>query len=312
MGWTIADIPDQTGKTVIVTGANSGLGFQTAVALTGAGAEVVATARDDSKGASTIERITAKHPGGRVRYEQLDLSSLASVRGFADRLTSGGGAAAGGLDVLVNNAGVMAIPRRKSADGFEMQFATNHLGHFALTGLLMPALAKKPGARVVTVSSRAAEIGHMSFDDLQGERRYFRWLAYAQSKLANLLFAFELDRRVRSAGRPLLSVAAHPGYAATNLQSVAPTMEGQAFMGQLFEMGNRMFAQSDADGALPQLRAATAPDVKSGEYYGPGGLGGVRGAPRIVQPPRQARDERAAARLWSESEKLTGVTFDLQ
>jgi NAD(P)-dependent dehydrogenase (short-subunit alcohol dehydrogenase family) len=302
--WTTSDIPDLHGRRAVVTGANSGLGYETALALAGAGASVVVACRDATKGTEAVDRIRWAHPKADVVLESLDMADLASVRAFAERLCG-----TDGVDILVNNAGVMAIPRRVSADGYEMQFATNHLGHFALTGLLLPALLAKQPARVVTVSSGAAQIGHIAFGDLQGEHRYFRWAAYGQSKLANLLFAFELDRRARAADLGIVSVAAHPGYAATNLQSVGPTMEGSSATQRFFEMGNRYFAQSAAEGALPQLRAATDDAVVGGQYYGPNGMAGMRGAPVIVRPPFQARSTDTARRLWAESERLTGVRF---
>jgi NAD(P)-dependent dehydrogenase (short-subunit alcohol dehydrogenase family) len=204
----------------------------------------------------------------------------------------------------------MATPRRRTADGFEMQFGTNHLGHFALTGLLMPALLAGPAARVVTVSSGAAQMGRIRLDDVNAQQGYEPWRAYAQSKLANLLFAFELDRRARAASTSLLSVAAHPGYAATNLQSAGPGLGGNRMVVGMLELGNRLFAQSSAQGALPQLYAATDPGVQGGEYYGPDGLGGLPGYPTRVSPPQRARDVALAQKLWATSERLTGVGFD--
>jgi NAD(P)-dependent dehydrogenase (short-subunit alcohol dehydrogenase family) len=211
----------------------------------------------------------------------------------------------------VNNAGVMALPRRTTKDGFEMQLGTNHLGHFALTGLLLPALLKRPGARVVTMSSGAHAFGRIKFDNLQGERHYQRWLAYGQSKLANLLFAFELSRRAAVADRDLTSVAAHPGYAATNLQTQAARMENSRVKAIVANVGNRLFAQSDAQGALPALYAATMPDVIGGEYFGPNGRTGSRGYPTRAQTSKAARDPELAQRLWAVSEELTGVTYKI-
>jgi NAD(P)-dependent dehydrogenase (short-subunit alcohol dehydrogenase family) len=298
--WTAAAIPDLDGRRVVVTGANSGLGLQTSLAMARRRAAVVLAVRDASRGATAKGVIRREVPTADVEVRELDLADLSSVRAFAARWD-------GGLDILVNNAGVMAIPRRTTPDGFEAQFGTNHLGHFALTGLLLPALLERPGARVVTVSSGAAQMGFLRFDDLQGERLYLRWGAYAQSKLANLHFAFELDRRAKAYGLDLISVAAHPGYADTNLQ--ANSSAGNPLKAQAFAVLNRVFAQSDADGALPQLYAATMPDVQGGEYYGPSGLFGTRGRPAKVAPPWQARDKAAAARLWDRSEDLTGVRF---
>ena len=219
--WTTDDIPDLSGRTAVVTGANSGLGFESALALTRAGAEVVLACRDQTKGAEAADRITGLVPSATVSLVPLDLSDLSSVRAFAAVI----GERYAGLDILLNNAGVMAIPRRETADGFEMQFGTNHLGHFALTGLLLDSLLARPGARVVTVSSAVAQVGRIRFDDLQGTAKYGKWSAYSQSKLANQLFTLELDRRASRAGLDLVSVAAHPGYAATNLQAVGPQMK---------------------------------------------------------------------------------------
>jgi NAD(P)-dependent dehydrogenase (short-subunit alcohol dehydrogenase family) len=213
------------------------------------------------------------------------------------------------LDILVNNAGVMAIPRRETVDGFEMQFGTNHLGHFALTGLLLDRLAARPGARVVTVSSEVARIGRIRFDDLTGAGRYGKWTAYAQAKLSNQLFTLELDRRATNLGVDLTSVASHPGYAATNLQAVGPQMSGSRIMKRLGDLGNSVFAQSAAGGALPSLYAATAPEVRGGQYFGPDGLFGMRGGPKPVSFVRAARDPDTARRLWDVSVELTGVRF---
>ncbi len=303
--WTAADIPDLSGRTAIVTGANSGLGFQTALALARHGASVVMACRDEVRGRQAVDRARALAPDVDVALGTLDLADLASVRRFAAWY----GAGHERLDLLVNNAGVMAIPHRRTADGFEMQLGTNHLGHFALTGCLLPLLAARPGARVVTVSSVVHLFGRIAFNNLQREQRYERWTAYAQSKLANLLFAFELQRRADAAGLTLLSLAAHPGYAATNLQAVGPRMSGSRLQARLMQLGNRVFAQSDAQGALPSLYAATAPDVTGGDFYGPDGIGGVRGYPKRVKAVRRAYDEEAARRLWQVSEDLTGMHY---
>ena len=297
--WTAADIPDLTGKVAVVTGANSGLGYETALELARRGAEVVLACRDERRGAEALERCRAACPeaSDRVALSRLDLADLSSVRDFAKRHTG----EHDGLDILVNNAGVMALDqRRTTADGFEMQFGTNHLGHFALTGLLLPSLLARPGARVVSVSSGAHRFGRIDFDDLQAERRYRKWRVYGQSKLANVLFAFELDRRARAAGTSLVSAVAHPGYAATNLQTDTK-----------FAGFNRFLAQSAAMGALPQLHAATAPGVAGGDFYGPDGLFEQRGHPKKVKAQRAAFDAEVARRLWAVSEQLTGVRFDL-
>ncbi len=304
--WTTSDIPDQTGRTAVVTGANSGLGFATASALAASGATVVLACRDDARGNEALDRIRRDTPSARVELELLDLADLSSIRAFADRFAK----AHDPLDVLVNNAGVMAIPRRETADGFEMQFGTNHLGHFALTGLLLGSLLAGTAPRVVTVSSQMASTGTIRFDDLSGSDRYGKWRAYGQSKLANQLFAFELDRRARAAGTDLVSVAAHPGYAATNLQSVGARMTGSGFTERITDLGNSLFAQSAADGALPSLYGATAPDVRGGQYFGPDRLFHMRGHPTPVAPVRAARDADVARRLWEVSTELTGVTYD--
>ena len=305
--WNAADIPSQEGRIAVVTGTNSGLGFVTARELARAGATVVMTSRDPARGADAEQRLRDAVPGADVRLEALDLASLSSVREFADRMSA---AYDGGIDLLVNNAGVMAIPRATTADGFEMQLGTNHLGHFALTGRLLPALLKRTGSRVVTVSSTAHKIGAIDFDDLFGEKKYRSWGAYGQSKLANLLFAYELQRRLDAAGASTISVAAHPGYSATNLQAVGPQQSGNKVMGLLMDLGNVVFGQSADDGALPQLYAATAPDVSGGEFYGPSRLMETRGAPKRVDSTSRSKDVEVAARLWAVSEELTGVRFD--
>jgi NAD(P)-dependent dehydrogenase (short-subunit alcohol dehydrogenase family) len=304
-GWTEADVPDLSGRLAVVTGANSGLGFETARVLAGAGARVVMACRDAGRGARAQEAIRAGAPRGEAVVMPLDLSSLASVRDFAkafgDRFDR--------LDLLCNNAGVMALPLRRTADGFEMQFGTNHLGHFALTGLLLEPLQAADAARVVTVSSTAHRIGRIRFDDLQWTRGYGKWPAYGQSKLANLLFAYELQRRFERAGWPVQSLAAHPGYASTELQATGPRMEGNAFMVRFMGWANGIFSQSAAMGALPSLYAACAPEARGGEYYGPGRLFEMMGPPARVGSSRRSRDEDAARRLWEVSAELTGVDY---
>jgi NAD(P)-dependent dehydrogenase (short-subunit alcohol dehydrogenase family) len=301
--WTAERMPDQGGRTAVVTGANSGLGLVTARELARSGARVVLACRDVAKGESARREIEAAAPGAPLELEALDLASLDSVRAFAERFKAGHD----GLDLLINNAGVMATPRRRTADGFELQFGTNHLGHFALTGLLIGAMDGRDDARVVTLSSTAHRTGRIAFDNLDGERHYFRWRAYGQSKLANLLFALELDRRLRAAGSSIKSVAAHPGYAATNLQFAGPPLVDRVVM----TVGNRLIAQSDEMGALPTLYAATEPGVEGGTYVGPDGIGEQRGHPKPVSPNRAARNEAVARRLWDVSERMTGVTFEL-
>jgi NAD(P)-dependent dehydrogenase (short-subunit alcohol dehydrogenase family) len=297
-------MPYLHGKTAIVTGANSGLGYQTAVALAGAGAHVVLACRNQAKGTAACDRIRLGQADADIELASLDLSDLASVRRFA----AGFAETHAGLDILVNNAGVMAIPHDRTADGFEMQFGTNHLGHFALTGLVLPSLLARPGARVVTVSSIMHVIGRINFADLQHERFYSKWLAYGQAKLANLLFAFELDRRARRAGVELVSAAAHPGYASTNLQTTGPILAGNAAQARFMTMLNRAIGQSDARGALPSLFAATATNVHGGEFIGPDLW--LRGSPAKSWSMPWAHNQSVASRLWSVSEDLTGVSFD--
>ncbi len=301
--WTAEQIPDQMGRTAVVTGGNSGLGLVTAGALAAAGAEVVLACRNIDKAEGAASSIRAAAPGAQVAVEALDLASLTSVREFAERF----GSEHEGLDLLINNAGVMGSPRRETADGFELQLGTNHLGPFALTGLLLGRMGGREDARVVTVSSTAHKFGRIRFDNLQGERRYFRWSAYGQAKLANVLFALELDRRLRAAGSDVKSLAAHPGYAATNLQSAAPP----AFDRAVFAVTNRLLAQSAETGALPQLYAATRPNLDGGLFIGPDGFEEQRGYPKVVRPVRAGRDEATAARLWDVSEDLTGVSYSL-
>ena len=300
--WTGEEIPDQHGRTAIVTGANSGLGRIVAGELAKRGAIVIIASRDHAKGAQAAREISAAFPSSTVETAQLDLANLGSIRAFAERIRAGNDH----IDLLINNAGVMAAPHRRTADGFELQFGTNHLGHFALTGLLLPLLSEEPDARVVTVSSNNHKAGRMQFDDLQGERRYSRWGAYAQSKLANLLFAFELDRRLKASSLPLISVAAHPGYSATNLQLSGPPPHERLMM----RLSNKLFAQSAETGALPLLYAATAPGLPGGSYVGPDGAGELRGHPVLVKATKRARDEESARRLWDVSERLTGVVYD--
>ncbi len=301
LGWSESDVPDLTGRRAVVTGASSGLGLETARALAAKGASVVMTARDPVRGEAAVRRVRAAVAGGDVQAGLLDLADLDSVRAFAADQPP--------LDLLVNNAGVMALPAREvTLDGFERQVGTNHLGHFALTGLLLPALLSRPGARVVTVSSIVHWSGVMTVDDLMSEQRYDPWQAYARSKLANLLFVHELDRQVRAAGVDLVGVAAHPGYARTRLVANGPA-RGNPVLGAFFRAGTALVAQSARSGALPQLRAATDPAVRGGDYLGPRLLG-WRGRPVRSRRAAAARDDASATALWAESERLTGVRFD--
>ncbi len=294
--WTSADIPDQTGRTAVITGANTGLGYETARALAGRGARVVLAVRNLDKGKAAADLIARRYPGADVAVQELDLTSLDSVRAAADQLRAGHDR----IDLLINNAGVMMTPKATTKDGFELQFGTNHLGHFALTGLLLDRLLATPGSRVVTVSSNGHRFGRIDFDDLQSERSYSRTGAYGQAKLANLLFTYELQKRL--AGTDTIAAAAHPGSSATELGRNLP---------RIVEWGFGLTVQSSEMGALPQLRAATDPTVRGGQYYGPGGFLQMRGYPKIVSSNRRSHDVAAQRRLWSVSEELTGVTYPL-
>ena len=299
--WTAADIPDQAGRVAVVTGGNSGLGLETARELARHGARVVLTARDPAKGSTAVADIQASVPSADVSVAELDLASLDSVRAFASGLGEER------LDLLINNAGIMMTPPRKTADGFELQLGTNHLGHFALTGLLLDRLARADAARVVTLSSIAHKRGKLDFDDLQREHDYGPQSAYEQSKLANAVFGLELDRRLRAAGSPIVSALAHPGYSATNLQSTGP----EGVMKSLMGVTNRILAQGADKGALPTLYAATAPGVDGGSFIGPDGVLEARGHPTFVDATRRAQDPEAGRRLWEVSEELTGVRYEI-
>jgi NAD(P)-dependent dehydrogenase (short-subunit alcohol dehydrogenase family) len=299
--WTADEIPDQDGRIAIVTGANSGLGRITALELARHGAQVVVACRSVEKGEAAADEIQAVAGGPKPRVHALDLGSLDSVRRFAAQFSGQR------VDLLVNNAGVMMTPRRTTTDGFELQLGTNHLGHFALTGLLLDALQRSDSARIVTLSSNEHKGGRIDFDDLQQERTYSPRGAYQRSKLANAVFAIELDRRLRAARSPTISVFAHPGYSATNLQSSGPTGLAKAVMA----ISNRVLAQPAERGALPTLYAATAPGVEGGEYYGPDGVGEMRGFPKRVRAISDAYDPELGVRLWQASEELTGVRYPL-
>ncbi|MGY3618850.1 oxidoreductase [Bradyrhizobium sp. USDA 10063] len=303
-GWSTADIPPQTGRTAVITGATGGLGYETALALAGAGASVVLTGRNDTKGNNALERIRAQHPKADVSYETLDLASLASVADFAGRFAI----SRPSLDLLINNAGVMALPKRRTTqDGFEMQLGINYLGHYALTARLLPQLRRGVEPRIVNLSSLAHRSGAIDFDDLQSERSYRSFRAYCQSKLAMLMFALELQRRSDADGWGLMSTAAHPGYARTDLIDNGPgTRSLFGRFGQLLQP----FSQSAADGALPTLFAATSPDARPGGYYGPNGFHELKGPPVEAKIMPQAKDAAVAAMLWEVSAMLTGVSFD--
>ncbi|WP_037675794.1 oxidoreductase [Streptomyces griseus] len=302
-GWNTHDIPDQSGRTAVVTGANSGLGYITARELARKGARVVLACRSETRGREAVDRLGVEVPGAEVELGRLDLGDLSSVREFAASLPYER------IDLLVNNAGVMALPYGTTADGFETQFGTNHLGHFALTGLLLPTLLDTPGARIVTVSSMMHLLGNLDPRDLNSELRYRRWIAYGRSKTANLLFTHELARRLDAAGADVVAAAAHPGYAATNLQTAGVRAEGRRAAERLVEIGNRIVAQSAEAGALPTLYAATAPGVRPDSFTGPS-VAMWRGAPAPSPRARWTRDDKASRGLWAASERLTGVSYD--
>jgi NAD(P)-dependent dehydrogenase (short-subunit alcohol dehydrogenase family) len=308
-GWSHEDVPSQAGRTWAVTGANSGIGLVTARELARAGATVILGCRDPERGQEALEDVSAVASGPAPQLTRLDLADLSSVRDFSSVVSE----SVESLDGLVNNAGVMAPPRRETADGFELQFGTNHLGHFALTGLLLDRLMAGDGeARVTTVSSVAHRTGSMHWDDLQGTDSYSRWGHYGQSKLANLLFAYELQRRSDAGGWGIRSTAAHPGYTATNLQSSGPGLGGgvmSIFNTTIARLGNLVYAQSEEMGALPALYAATVPDMPPGGYVGPSGIGEGRGHPQLVNSTKASRSEEDANRLWEISEELTGVSY---
>ena len=298
--WTTDQIPDQSGRVAIVTGANSGLGREVARGSARKGAEVILACRNTQKGEAARAEVADAATGAAPRLEALDLADLESVRAFAARAPKR-------VDLLINNAGIMAPPYAKTVDGFESQLGTNHLGHFALTGLLLPSLLAAPAPRVVSTSSVAHRTGSIDFDDLHSEKRHSRWGAYGQSKLANLLFTLELQRRFEEAGSPAIAVAAHPGYSATNLQFASPPLHERVVMKAL----NVVIAQSASAGARPLLLAATGPDVAGDDYYGPDGPFEGRGNPKKVGRSGAARDAGVARRLWEVSEELTGVSYDL-
>ncbi|SEH50040.1 NAD(P)-dependent dehydrogenase, short-chain alcohol dehydrogenase family [Mycolicibacterium rutilum] len=299
--WTAADVPDQSGRTAIVTGANSGLGYDTAAVLADKGAHVVLAVRNLDKGAEAVARIKKTSPDAVVTLQQLDLSSLDSVRAAADEIR----AQHPRIDLLINNAGVMYVPNRETtAEGFEMQFGTNHLGHFALTGLLLDRLLPVDGSRIVTVSSVGHRIlARIRFEDPHFENGYNRVRAYGQSKLANLLFTYELQRRLAAKGASPIAAAAHPGFSDTELMRYIPVFVPDIVW--------KIFTQPADRGALPTLRAATDPSVKGGQYYGPDGAGEVKGYPKVVASSAQSHDEDIQRRLWAMSEESTGVSYPL-
>jgi len=294
--WTSKNIEDQTGKVSIVTGANSGIGYETARALLGKGAIVIMACRNPERGNKATQKLQEEFPQGQIDFMQLDLSDLSSVKTFASQFNNKHDK----LDLLVNNAGVMVPPFTRTADGFELQFGTNHLGHFALTALLLEALKKSEQARVVNVSSMAHHMGQIDFNDLNYQKkRYSPWKAYGQSKLANLLFTLELQKRFTKNNLKIEAMSAHPGWTATNLQQ-------NAFSARLF---NPVFAQNTEWGALPTLYAATGPEAKGGDYFGPSGIFEIKGYPKKVGSAKKALDQEVASKLWQVSEELTGVQF---
>jgi len=294
--------------TVVITGANSGLGFEATKAFAEEGAHVVMACRSTERGEDAKQEIEHEIPAASLTVHELDLADLDSVAAFADWFTS----AYDELDVLCNNAGVMAIPRKETADGFEYQFGVNHLGHFALTGHLLPVMQQTPGeSRIVTQSSSVHERGVIDFDDLQHETSYDKWDAYGRSKLANILFTYELDRRFRASDANVKSVTCHPGYAATNLQLRGPEQEGSRLRLLAMRVLNTVVAQSAEQGAWPMLYAATDPSIDGGEYIGPGGFRNLRGRPEVQESIERSYDEETARRLWTVSETLTDVSFDL-
>jgi NAD(P)-dependent dehydrogenase (short-subunit alcohol dehydrogenase family) len=306
--WSVADVPRLDGQTVVVTGANSGIGFEATRVFAQQGATVVMACRSTDRATDAKREVLADNPTGDLHVRKCDLADLTSVAAFAEGVHE----EFDSLDVLCNNAGVMAIPRQETADGFEMQFGVNHLGHFALTGHLLDLLqASDSESRVVTQSSGMHERGEIDFDDLHGEHAYDKWDAYGQSKLANVCFAYELQRRLDAAGvNDVTSVACHPGWAATNLQVRTGQESGSGLVLGAMKLANKLFAQSAASGALPIVYAAVEPRVSGGSYVGPGGLLNMRGAPEIQRSSDRSYDESVAERLWEASEELTGVTYD--
>jgi NAD(P)-dependent dehydrogenase (short-subunit alcohol dehydrogenase family) len=305
-GWTDKDVPDQTGRTILITGANSGLGFESARVLAKRGAQVVLACRNVAKGNEAAAAIRSETPGAKVEVVALDLADLSQVRAAAKAILE----RFPRIDVLMNNAGLMALPYSKTKDGFEMQLGTNHFGHYVLTGLLLPALEAAPEPRIVNVLSLYHQRGRMNFDDLDFTKTpYNKWDAYAQSKLANLLFSTELSARLAKKGSRIKVVSAHPGYASTNLQGKGPELAGSIFEGLVMKLSNALFAQPSAHGAWPQLRAATDPAAKPNEYFGPLGFKEMRGPAGHVEARSKARNPELAARLWEISKERTGDPF---
>ncbi len=303
--WTYNDIPSLEGRVAIVTGANSGLGYYTVRGLADKGCEVIMACRNIQKGEVAKKELLQQNPDARLKLMHLDLSDLESVQQFADDFSD----SYQQLDLLINNAGLMAIPLRRTVQNFEMQFGVNHLGHFALTGRLFDLLQKTERSRVVNVSSAAHKIGEIRFDDINWENGYSKWRAYGMSKLANIHFTHELADKVAARGIDIRVLAAHPGYANSSLIEKGPEMNGYHFLVRAGRIVNSMFAQNTEMGALPQLYAATSPDAVHRGYYGPGGFGGMRGYPVRTYPKRQKVSKDVQEQLWTLSEKMTGVSF---
>lgn len=306
MTFTESNIPTLAGKRIVVTGATSGLGFETARLLAEHNAQVIFAVRNREKGQSAADQIRRAHPHAQIEVMRLDLSDLASVRGFAEAFPYDQ------LDVLINNAGVMAPPFSKTADGFEMHFGTNHLGHFALTGHLMPILLAAPNARIVTIASEGHRTWNLNFDNLNSEKQYDKWKAYSGSKLANLLFAYELQRKFAAADASAISVAAHPGFTITPLQETGLRMSGDWLSEWMLKLGGRIIGQSVTQGALSSIYAAVSPEVRGGEYIGPTGFMNMSGTVNVGKSSPASYDQDAARRLWQISEELTGVAYQVE
>jgi NAD(P)-dependent dehydrogenase (short-subunit alcohol dehydrogenase family) len=305
--WTESRLPNLQGETVVITGANSGIGLEATKMLAAKGAHVVMACRSEEKAVNAMTDVKSQHPDASLEFMKLDLADLSSVRAFADELSD----KYEFIDRLINNAGLMAIPYRTTEDGFEMQLGVNHFGHFALTNLVLPLLAANDYARVITVSSNAHKLGSMDWNNLHAEQKYSKWGAYGQSKLANLLFAYELQRKLESVPHAIDSIACHPGYAATELQTKGPRMAGASFMEKVNQFANKLIAQDAYHGALPTVRAAYDETLDGGVYVGPDGMMNMTGNP-VVQKSTEASHDRAdAAKLWRISEEATGTTFPL-